>query len=88
MLIKPTTCNSFASKMLCFFNLSIISLSKEYGGIQHALSPEWMPASSICCINPTMVTFIPSEIASTSISIALLIKLSINIGFLPLTFTA
>ena len=50
------------------------------GGKQHAESPEWIPASSICCIIPAIYTPLPSEMASTSTSIALLINLSINIG--------
>ena len=50
------------------------------GGRQHAESPEWIPASSMCCIIPATKTSLPSDIASTSTSIALFINLSIKIG--------
>ena len=38
----------------------------RYGGSTHAESPEWMPASSMCCMTPPITTRVPSEIASTS----------------------
>ena len=43
---------------------------KLYGGKEHAESPEWIPACSICCNIPPIKIFTPSEMTSTSISIA------------------
>ena len=42
----------------------------ECGGSTQALSPEWMPASSTCCMIPPTQTSSPSQSASTSTSIA------------------
>ena len=53
----------------------------DTGGRLHAESPEWIPASSICCIIPATWTCFPSDMASTSTSIAWSINLSIKIGF-------
>ena len=50
--------------------------------------PECIPASSMCCIIPATKTFLPSDIASTSTSIALSINLSIKIGFFSATLNA
>ena len=44
------------------------------------LSPEWIPASSICSKIPQIQTFNPSEIASTSTSFASFKNLSIKTG--------
>ena len=60
----------------------------DTGGKLHAESPECIPASSICCITPATKTFFPSDIASTSTSIALSINLSIKIGFFSATLNA
>ena len=40
------------------------------GGSEQALSPEWMPASSMCSMMPQMKTSVPSQRQSTSISTA------------------
>ena len=42
------------------------------GGSEQALSPEWMPASSMCSMMPQTNTSLPSARQSTSISVALL----------------
>ena len=47
-------------------------------GSTHALSPEWIPASSICSIIPARNNSSPSYRASTSISIASSRNLSIH----------
>ena len=47
-----------------------ISAPSECGGSTQAESPEWMPASSTCCMIPPIQTSSPSQIASTSTSIA------------------
>ena len=49
---KPITFKEIASFLVWIFNsLNKFSLI-ETGGRQHAESPEWIPASSICCIIP------------------------------------
>ena len=52
----------------------------RYGGSTQAESPEWMPASSMCCMTPPMTQRVPSEMASTSASNASSRKLSISTG--------
>ena len=49
---------------------SSISRPSECGGSTQALSPEWTPASSTCCMIPPIQTASPSQSASTSTSIA------------------
>ena len=49
---------------------SSISWPSECGGSTQAESPEWMPASSTCCMIPPIQTSSPSHRASTSTSIA------------------
>ena len=49
---------------------SRISRPSECGGSTQAESPEWMPASSTCCMTPPIQTSSPSQIASTSTSTA------------------
>ena len=79
--MKPLTFKAKANFLVCF-SISIINFGLiDTGGKQQAESPEWIPASSICCIIPATNTSLPSDIASTSTSIAWLINLSINIGF-------
>ena len=51
------------------------------GGSVHALSPEWMPASSTCSMMPPRYMSSPSKSASTSISIASSRKRSMRIGW-------
>src|SRR2546422_6051361 len=66
--ISPTTLSSRAS-LRVYSSRSLRwapGISTE--GRTHELSPEWMPASSMCCITPAITTSSPSERASTSIS--------------------
>jgi hypothetical protein len=42
----------------------------ECGGSEQALSPEWMPASSMCSMMPQTKTSLPSQRQSTSTSMA------------------
>ena len=44
--------------------------SSECGGSEQALSPEWMPASSMCSMMPAMNVSVPSARQSTSTSTA------------------
>ena len=53
-----------------------------------ALSPEWMPASSMCSITPPTIVRSPSQTASTSTSVASSRNLSIRIGCSGLASTA
>ena len=41
-----------AISSVCAFNSVIVLGDSEYGGKEQALSPEWMPASSMCSITP------------------------------------
>ena len=50
------------------------------GGSTHAESPEWMPASSMCSMTPPRNSSVPSNSASTSISIASSRKRSMSSG--------
>ena len=50
-------------------------------GSEQALSPEWIPASSMCSMIPATTVVFPSLIASTSTSIASSRNLSIRIGW-------
>ena len=58
------------------------------GGITHAESPEWMPASSMCSITAGTNTSAPSANASASVSSAFSRKRSIRIGRSGVTSTA
>ena len=48
----------------------MVSAFSECGGSEQALSPEWMPASSMCSMMPATNTSLPSHRQSTSTSIA------------------
>ena len=50
------------------------------GGSVHAESPEWMPASSMCSMTPPRNSSVPSNRASTSISMASSRKRSMSSG--------
>ena len=79
--MKPLTFKANAS-FLVWFSISFTKNGLiDIGGKLQAESPEWIPASSICCIIPATYTSLPSDIASTSTSIAWSINLSIKIGF-------
>ena len=60
------TFNALASfvvtSIISFFTLLVILCA---GNTQDE-SPEWIPASSICCIIPAIKTSLPSQSASTS----------------------
>ena len=88
IFISPITPRLRAKIFVWSFIFSIIFLLKEKGGMQHAESPECIPASSMCCIIPATKTSLPSHIASTSSSIAPSKNLSIRTGLFPETFTA
>ena len=48
----------------------MMSGGSEWVGSEQALSPEWMPASSMCSMMPAMKVSLPSLRQSTSTSTA------------------
>ena len=81
ILIKPKTPTpraifSVASRIDLYCSLLIV-----IAGRTQALSPEWIPASSICSIIPPKNNSLPSKRASTSSSIALSRNLSTSTGW-------
>ena len=78
--INPTTLSSKA-KSVVIFEICFMAFDEIlYGGKTQAESPEWIPASSICCMIAPICTFLPSHKASTSNSKASSRNWSINIG--------
>ena len=67
---SPTTPTASASSRVAQRICSSISSPSECGGRTQALSPEWTPASSTCCMIPPIHTSAPSHRASTSTSVA------------------
>ena len=59
---------------------SMMSSDRVCGGSTQALSPEWMPASSMCSMMPQIMVFSPSLTASTSTSMASEMNLSMSSG--------
>ena len=88
IFINPITFNSEAIFFACFSIVLITISERLYGGKEQAESPEWIPACSICCKIPPIWIFSPSEITSTSTSIASVKYPSSKIGFLSETSTA
>ena len=69
-LRRPTTPRPSAIPAVCSRMRVSIASPSECGGSAQAESPEWMPASSTCCMMPPIHTSSPSQSASTSTSIA------------------
>ena len=83
-LIRPTTPISSASSRVAARICSSISSPSECGGSTQALSPEWMPASSTCCMIPPIHASRPSHSASTSTSVGVLEEaVEEDLGLLP-----
>ena len=78
--MRPTTPISPAIRFVCSSMVFSSSGDKVMGGSTQALSPEWMPASSICSMIPATTVSVPSLRASTSTSMASSRNLSIRIG--------
>ena len=81
MFISPTTPSSSAIARVCSRIASSSRPLTDQGGSEQAESPEWMPASSMCSMIPPITTVVPSEMASTSISMASSRNLSTRIGW-------
>ena len=78
---SPTTPSSSAnSRVKRRISSSWPGLSR-YGGSTQAESPEWTPASSMCCMMPPITTSTPSQRASTSASKASSRKRSTSTGW-------
>jgi hypothetical protein len=69
--MRPTTPSSRASASVVWRISSSTAGGTLTGGSEHAESPEWTPASSMCSMIPAITTSVPSATASTSNSIAL-----------------
>ena len=69
-LRSPTTPSPSAIARVWARISSSISPPSECGGSTQAESPEWMPASSTCCMTPPIQAASPSHSASTSTSMA------------------
>ena len=50
--IRPTTPSALAIASVWPFSSVTVAGDRLYGGREQALSPEWMPASSMCSITP------------------------------------
>ncbi len=51
-LMRPTTPSASAKRDGVLAHLVHLRSAMRYGGSTQAESPEWMPASSMCCITP------------------------------------
>jgi hypothetical protein len=78
--MSPQTPSSRAMAMVWMRISSWSSRLSDQGGSEHALSPECTPAASMCSMMPPITTSFPSQIASTSTSIAWSRNLSISTG--------
>ena len=86
--MRPTTLSPRAIVAVWRFISSIVSRDSEYGGSEQAESPECTPACSMCSITPPMKVASPSEMQSTSHSMASLRNRSSSTGESFDTFTA
>ena len=68
--ISPRTPRARASASVWRVSSATTSSVSEWTGSEQALSPEWMPASSICSMMPATKAVVPSTMQSTSTSIA------------------
>ena len=68
--IRPPTLSALASAAVWRSSSSTISSDSECTGSEQALSPEWMPASSMCSMMPETKMVLPSQRQSTSTSMA------------------
>ena len=66
MFNSPLTFRALASMAVNSFISSCWSRLSKKGGSTAMLSPEWTPASSMCCIMPQICVCLPSDMASTS----------------------
>jgi hypothetical protein len=89
MLMRPTTPKASATSLVHSRMTAKVSSGMDCVGIEHAESPEWMPACSMCSMMPQMTT-LPweSRSASTSSSTARSRYLSTSTGRSGSTSTA
>ena len=86
--MRPTTFRPCAIATVCSRSSCCTAGDNEYGGSEHAESPECTPACSMCSMMPPISTSVPSQIASTSTSIASFRKRSSSTGESLDTLTA
>ncbi len=87
-LMSPTTPSSRANRRARRFISATSSSFRRYGGSTQAESPEWTPASSMCCMTPAITASRPSQTASTSASKASSRNRSMSTGRSGLARTA
>ena len=75
-LISPTVPSAGASLRTISSTSRAVVPVRDGAGSTQAESPEWMPASSTCCMTAATYVSSPSQSASTSISIAFSTKRS------------
>ncbi len=81
VFIRPMTLSARAMRRVYSRIVAMCASLNWNGGTTHELSPEWMPACSMCSMMPPMSTAPDaSASASTSISVASSRNLSIRIG--------
>ena len=85
---SPTTPSAGPSRSTTPTTWACSFLVSEGAGRTQLESPEWIPASSTCCMIPATQTLSPSDNASTSTSIASSRKRSISTGWAGDTSTA
>ena len=79
--ISPTTLSARAIRRVWSRMVARCRSGQMKGGTTHELSPEWMPASSMCSMMPAMTTApVASATASTSNSNASSRNLSMRMG--------
>ena len=86
--ISPTTFSPWASAAVWRRSSACSSGDRLNGGSEQAESPECTPACSMCSMMPPISTCSPSQMASTSTSMASFRKRSISTGESLDTFTA
>ena len=86
--ISPTTLSACAIAVVWRLSSVTVAADSEYGGSEQAESPLCTPACSICSISPPTNTRWPSQMASTSHSMASLRKRSSSTGESCDTLTA
>ena len=69
MLIIPITCSALARRLVYSAIVSFAFSLMVLAGYTEILSPEWIPARSICSMIPGIRISSPSHTASTSISL-------------------
>ena len=86
--MRPMTLSACAMRFVCSRSSPCSFIESAYGGSEHDESPECTPACSMCSMMPPISTSVPSQIASTSTSVARSRKRSSSTGLSLETLTA